>query len=145
VKHITPNALGKALWIATHDTRIRDKAKLLGERIRAENGVQTAINALYRDMEYAKRLIKRKTGKRLRSPGEKLAEYDDDQDTFGDDEDDEGAEEEWQFLQGDEVADAAGRPGAGIGDPLGWEAYAQQRAFLGAFGGYATQSGSVAK
>jgi sterol 3beta-glucosyltransferase len=146
VKHITPNALGKALWIATHDTRIRTKAKLLGERIRAENGVQTAINALYRDMEYAKRLIKRKTGKRLRSPGEKLAQYDDDQDTFGDDEDDdEGDEEEWQFLQGDEVADAAGQPGAGIGDPMGWEAYAQQRRFLGAFGGYAAQTGSVAK
>ncbi|KAM0704247.1 hypothetical protein Q7P35_008480 [Cladosporium inversicolor] len=144
VKYITPNTLGKALWIATHDDRIRTKAKLLGERIRAENGVQTAINALYRDMEYAKRLIKRKTGKRLRTPGEKLAEYDDDQDTFGDDEDDEGAEEEWQFLQGDEVADAAGQPGAGIGDPLGWEAYAQQRRFLGAFGGYAAVKGESA-
>ena len=147
VKHITPNALGKALWIATHDDRIITKARVLGERIRAENGVQTAINALYRDMEYAKRLIKRKTGKRLRTPGEKLAEYDDDQDTFGDDEDDEGAEEEWQFLQGDEVADAAGQPGAGIGDPLGWEAYAKQRRFLGAFGGYAAaaKDGGAAK
>lgn len=144
VKHITPNALGKALWIATHDSRIRTKARVLGERIRAENGVQTAINALYRDMEYAKRLIKRKTGKRLRTPGEKLAEYDDDQDTFGDDEDDEEAEEEWHFLGGDEVADAAGQPGTGIGDPLGWEAYAQQRRFLGAFGGYAAQAGRPA-
>jgi sterol 3beta-glucosyltransferase len=139
VKHITPNALGKALWIATHDDRIRNKARQLGERIRAENGVQTAINALYRDMEYAKRLIKCKTEKRLRTPGEKAAEYDDDQDTFGDDEDDEGAEDEWQFLHGDEVADAAGQPGAGIGDPLGWEAYARQRRFLGAFGGYAAK------
>jgi hypothetical protein len=90
-------------------------------------------------MEYAKRLIKCKTEKRLRTPGEKAAEYDDDQDTFGDDEDDEGAEDEWQFLHGDEVADAAGQPGAGIGDPLGWEAYARQRRFLGAFGGYAAK------
>lgn len=145
VKHITPNALGKALWIATHDDRIRAKANLLGERIRSENGVQTAINALYRDMEYAKRLIKRKTGRQLRTPGEKVAEYDDDQDTFGDDEDDEGAEEEWQFLQGDEVADAAGQPGARIGDPLGWEAYAKQRRFLGAFGGYAAKGEGAAK
>ena len=144
VKHITPNALGKALWIATHDDRIRAKADLLGKRIRAENGVQTAINALYRDMEYAKRLIKRKTGKRLPTPGEKVAEDDDEQDTFGDDEDDERAEEEWQFLQGDEVADAAGQPGAGIGDPLGWEAYAKQRRFLGAFGGYAAKGESAA-
>lgn len=147
VKHITPNALGKALWIATHDDRIRTKARVLGERIRAENGVQTAINALYRDMEYAKRLIKRKTGKRLRTPGEKAAEYDDEQDTFGDDEDDEGGEEEWTFLEDDEIADvAAGQAGArGIGDPLGWEAYAKQRMLWGAFGGYAAQTGRASK
>lgn len=140
VKNITPNTLGKALWIATHDGRIRTKARVLGERIRAENGVQTAINALYRDLEYAKRLIKRKTGMRLGSPGEKKAECDDDgvgdQDDFGDDEE----EEEWTFLEGDDDADAAdataaGSSGGGIGDPLGWEAYAQQRRFLGAFGG----------
>jgi len=143
VKNITPNTLGKALWIATHDGRIRTKARVLGERIRAENGVQTAINALYRDMEYAKRLIKRKTGMRLSSPGEKkAAEYDDeDQDDFGDDEE----EEEWTFLEGDDEADAdaTGQSGVGIGDPLGWEAYAQQRRFLGAFGGYAEQAKSL--
>jgi hypothetical protein len=46
-------------------------------------------------------------------------------------------------LQGDEVADAAGQPGAGIGDPLGWEAYARQRRFLGAFGGYAAKEEST--
>jgi sterol 3beta-glucosyltransferase len=130
VKHITPNALGKALWIATHDTRIRTKARQLGERIRAEDGVQMAVDVLYRDMEYAKRLIKRKTGKRLRTPGEKDDE-DDEGDGFGDDEE----VEEWEYLEGDEVADAAaGQPGAGIGDPLGWEAYARQRRFMSAFG-----------
>lgn len=108
--------------------------------------MQTAINALYRDMEYAKRLIKRKTGTRLSSPGEKKAEYDDDggdedQDDFGDDEE----EEEWTFLEGDDdaEADATGTAGAGIGDPLGWEAYAQQRRFLGAFGGYAETAKSL--
>lgn len=140
VKHITPNALGKALWIATHDSRIRDKARVLGERIRDENGVKTAINALYRDMEYAKRLIKRKTGTRLRTPGEAPpAEYDDEQDAFGngDDDDDDEEGEEWQFLENDEVADAAGQVlgGPGIGDPVGWEAYVKQRKLLGAFGG----------
>jgi sterol 3beta-glucosyltransferase len=145
VKNITPNTLGRALWIATHDGRIRTKARVLGERIRAENGVQTAINALYRDMEYAKRLVKRKTGTRLSSPGEKkAAEYNDDgedQDDFGDDEE----EEEWTFLEGDDdaEADATGMSGVGIGDPLGWEAYAQQRRFLGAFGGYAEQAKSL--
>jgi sterol 3beta-glucosyltransferase len=132
VKHITPNTLGKALWIATHDTRMRTKAHALGERIRAENGVQTAVNALYRDMEYAKRLIKRKTGKRLRTPGEKDDEQDGDGD--GDGEDDEEGEE-WEYLEGEEVADAAaGQLGVGIGDPLGWEAYARQRRFMSAFG-----------
>lgn len=35
VLQITENALGKALWIATHDTRMIEKAKVLGEQIRS--------------------------------------------------------------------------------------------------------------
>lgn len=50
--------LGKALWIGTHDGRMRAKAKTLGEAIRRENGVGQAIKALWRDMEYATSLIK---------------------------------------------------------------------------------------
>ncbi|KAM0718019.1 hypothetical protein Q7P37_006351 [Cladosporium fusiforme] len=136
IPHITPNALGKALWIATHDARIRSKAAALGERIRSENGVQTAINALYRDLEYAKRLVKRKLGKRLRTPGEKAAEFDDDDGAAFADEDEE--EESWTLVDGDADVEAT-QMGQDIGDPGAWEARARQRRFLGAFGGYAAE------
>lgn len=149
IPHITPNALGKALWIATHDARVRAKAAALGERIRAENGVQVAIDALYRDLEYAKRLVKRKLGTRLRTPGEKaettaVEEFDDDDGAAFADEDDE--EESWTLVEGEAAADAEllGQ-GQGIGDPRGWEARARQRRFLGGLGGAVERAGLGAR
>ena len=62
LKKVTANQLGKALWYATHDERMRLKARQLGEAIRSENGVDTAIKAIWRDMDYAKSLIKKKKG-----------------------------------------------------------------------------------
>ncbi|KAL1583983.1 hypothetical protein WHR41_07365 [Cladosporium halotolerans] len=149
LRHLTPNALGKALWIATHDARVRDKAALLGARIRAENGVQTALSALYRDLEYARRLVKRKVGKRLRAPGEKGVEWEDNEEGegagFGFDGEDGGEEEEeWTFVDEEEERNGGGdgATGVGIGDPMGWEARAAQRRFLGAFGGRVARVGS---
>ncbi|KAK4992859.1 Sterol 3-beta-glucosyltransferase [Elasticomyces elasticus] len=78
------NALGKALWIACHDERMREKAKVLGENIRQENGVETAIKAIYRDMEYAKTLIKRRNVHQ-------------DHET----DDDAATEESWTFVEND--------------------------------------------
>ncbi|KAK3672175.1 Sterol 3-beta-glucosyltransferase [Recurvomyces mirabilis] len=60
LEKITVNSLGKALWIATHDERMRTKARRLGEKIRKEDGVATAIKAIWRDLEYAKSLIKKR-------------------------------------------------------------------------------------
>lgn len=57
---ITVNSLGRAIWNATHEMRMREKARALGEQIRREDGVGTAIKAIYRDLEYAKTLIKRR-------------------------------------------------------------------------------------
>jgi sterol 3beta-glucosyltransferase len=106
-------SFGRALWEATHNQRIIDRARLLGERIRKvsscrrrlwsgeevrermrgktltaqqENGVETAIQYMYRDMEYAKSLIKRKSQKA--SPK--------------DEDDDEVAEEAWTFVGRDQ-------------------------------------------
>ncbi|TLD35369.1 26S protease regulatory subunit [Venturia nashicola] len=53
--------LAKTLREATHDQRMIDKASLLGEQIRGEDGVGQAVRAIYRDLDYAKSLIKRKT------------------------------------------------------------------------------------
>ncbi|EAQ92099.1 hypothetical protein CHGG_00334 [Chaetomium globosum CBS 148.51] len=56
-------SFARALWEATHSERMILKAKALGEQIRKENGVDTAIKCIYRDLEYATQLIRTKTGK----------------------------------------------------------------------------------
>ncbi|ODA81376.2 hypothetical protein RJ55_04341 [Drechmeria coniospora] len=78
------NSFGRALWEATRNERIIVKARVLGEHIRQETGVADAIQSIYRDLEYAKSLIKRK-------PGSKP-----------DGEEDDEAEESWTFVGGDE-------------------------------------------
>ncbi|KAG6891077.1 hypothetical protein C0995_014166 [Termitomyces sp. Mi166 len=58
VRKLTVNSLTDALITATTDVKQIDRAKLLGEQIRSENGVPTAIECIYRDLEYARSLIK---------------------------------------------------------------------------------------
>ncbi|KAL9602990.1 MAG: hypothetical protein Q9219_001515 [cf. Caloplaca sp. 3 TL-2023] len=58
MKKLNVSLFSRALWEATHSERMIIKAKVLGEQIRKENGVATAIQAIYRDLEYAKTLIK---------------------------------------------------------------------------------------
>ncbi|KAL8711105.1 MAG: hypothetical protein Q9220_004486 [cf. Caloplaca sp. 1 TL-2023] len=84
MKKLNVSLFSRALWEATHSERMIIKAKVLGEQIRKENGVATAIQAIYRDLEYAKTLIKHRT----------LA---DDNDITG-----AGDEESWTFI-GDEA------------------------------------------
>lgn len=59
VRKLTVDSLADALTTATSDQKQIDRAKLIGEQIRKENGVATAIECLYRDLEYARSLIKR--------------------------------------------------------------------------------------
>ncbi|KZT06312.1 glycosyltransferase family 1 protein [Laetiporus sulphureus 93-53] len=58
VRKLTVEHLTQALINATTDQRQIDRARTVGEQIRAEDGVGTAIEAIYRDMEYARSLIK---------------------------------------------------------------------------------------
>ncbi|KAF3942031.1 hypothetical protein ABW19_dt0200868 [Dactylella cylindrospora] len=58
LKKLNVKTLSEAMWLATNSTRMITKARILGEQIRSENGVNTAIQSIYRDMEYAKSLIK---------------------------------------------------------------------------------------
>ncbi|KAI1117731.1 glycosyltransferase family 1 protein [Nemania sp. NC0429] len=87
------NSFARALWEATNSDRMIVKARVLGETIRQENGVNMAIQSIYRDLEYAKSLVASKAGKNAataNSPDE----------TAGDD----GSEEEsWTFVGGDEI------------------------------------------
>ncbi|KAH9044774.1 hypothetical protein EDB85DRAFT_2070865 [Lactarius pseudohatsudake] len=59
VRKLTVDNLAEALVAATTDQRQIARAKLVGEQIRSENGVATAIEAIYRDLEYSRTLIKR--------------------------------------------------------------------------------------
>ncbi|KAH8670553.1 hypothetical protein BGZ61DRAFT_107716 [Ilyonectria robusta] len=86
VKKWGTNSFGRALWEVTRNERMIVKARVLGEQIRSETGVDTAIQCIYRDLEYAKSLIKRRAGKN--SQNEAV-------------EDDE-TEESWTFVGRDE-------------------------------------------
>ncbi|KAL6299038.1 UDP-Glycosyltransferase/glycogen phosphorylase [Sparassis latifolia] len=58
VRKLTVDSLTYALYTATTDQKQIDRAREVGEQIRAEDGVATAIEAIYRDLEYARSLIK---------------------------------------------------------------------------------------
>ncbi|TDL28861.1 UDP-Glycosyltransferase/glycogen phosphorylase [Rickenella mellea] len=58
VRKLTVDNLTEALAYATTDAKQIARAKLVGEQIRSENGVATAVEAIYRDLEYARSLIK---------------------------------------------------------------------------------------
>ncbi|KAF2173917.1 glycosyltransferase family 1 protein [Zasmidium cellare ATCC 36951] len=85
LRKVTTNQLGKALWVAVHDERMRTQAALLGEQIRAEQGVDTAIYALYSNLARAKDQIKKRN-----VAGEGA----------------EDVEENWTFIDGDSLEDA---------------------------------------
>ncbi|EJU00971.1 UDP-Glycosyltransferase/glycogen phosphorylase [Dacryopinax primogenitus] len=59
VRKLTVDSLTDALRNATTDEKQIARAKLVGQKICAEHGVANAIEALYRDMEYARSLVKR--------------------------------------------------------------------------------------
>ncbi|KIW43655.1 uncharacterized protein PV06_04738 [Exophiala oligosperma] len=63
MKKVNVSLFSRALWEATHSERMIVKARLLGEQIRKENGVQTAIQAIYRDLEYAKSIVEERASK----------------------------------------------------------------------------------
>ncbi|KAL9625610.1 MAG: hypothetical protein Q9160_000323 [Pyrenula sp. 1 TL-2023] len=57
LRKVNVSVFARALWEAVHSERMITKAKVLGEQIRKEDGVATAIQAIYRDLEYARTLI----------------------------------------------------------------------------------------
>ncbi|KAJ5773610.1 hypothetical protein N7457_008506 [Penicillium paradoxum] len=61
MKRLNVSVFSRALWEATHSERMIVKARNLGIQIRNEDGVATAIQALYRDLEYAKTLARQKS------------------------------------------------------------------------------------
>ncbi|KAK5800256.1 hypothetical protein VI817_002468 [Penicillium citrinum] len=61
MKKLNVSVFSRALWEATHSERMIVKARNMGIQIRKEDGVATAIQSLYRDLEYAKTLAKQRS------------------------------------------------------------------------------------
>ncbi|KAK7533162.1 sterol 3-beta-glucosyltransferase [Phyllosticta citribraziliensis] len=95
IKKLNTSVLSRALWRATRDERMINKARVLGEQIRKEDGVGTAIKTIYRDLEYAKSLIKR------RAPRDKSGAASSDQNNDHHNDSADEAEEEWTFVEDD--------------------------------------------
>ncbi|KAH8645806.1 glycosyltransferase family 28 domain-containing protein [Xylariales sp. PMI_506] len=91
-------SFAKALWEACNSERMIVKARVLGESIRKDNGVDTAIQCIYRDLEYARSLIVAKAEKHPQSRSRKDA----DAAHLSDDEDE---EESWTFVGSGEDVD----------------------------------------
>lgn len=68
LKVINTIRLARAFWEATHDERMRLRAKALGEQIRSEDGAGVAVQTLWRNLEYAKSLVAAKQSGRKADP-----------------------------------------------------------------------------
>ncbi|KAL8345659.1 hypothetical protein RB601_005620 [Gaeumannomyces tritici] len=102
------NSFARALWEATNSDRMIVKARVLGEQIRKESGVETAIQCIYRDLEYATSLIKAKASKNAKQQ----KTQNEDGTTDGDDDVDDETEE-WTFVGGSVPDDEVSSPGHG--------------------------------
>ena len=79
LKKLTVTSLSAAIINACQDEMTIQRAKRIGEQIRKENGVAIAIQHIYRDLEYARELIKQPERAHVQT----------------------GSEESWTFLGGD--------------------------------------------
>jgi sterol 3beta-glucosyltransferase len=59
LKKLTVEKLSKALVTATSDPKMIEKAGLIGKQIRSEDGVEKAINFIYRDIDAARKRLDR--------------------------------------------------------------------------------------
>jgi sterol 3beta-glucosyltransferase len=97
LKKVNTSVFSRALWEATNSQRLIIKAKVLGEKIRKENGVQVAIQTIYRELDRARSLIKKET----RVDGD--SEFEEDWTFVDDDNDDEEPETAPQYAVGQAI------------------------------------------
>ncbi|KAF2878122.1 sterol 3-beta-glucosyltransferase [Massariosphaeria phaeospora] len=88
LKKVNTSVFSRTLWEATNSQRMIVKAKVLGQKIRKDNGTQVAIQTIYREMDRARALVKQQHVK----PGVGHA------DEF---------EEDWTLVEDDEEVDIA--------------------------------------
>ncbi|KAL2849459.1 hypothetical protein BJY01DRAFT_143459 [Aspergillus pseudoustus] len=102
MKKLNPVLFKRALQVVTSDERMIVKARNLGERIRNENGVGTAIQTIYRNLEYARTL----TQQRLSASSESLSPT---QTAKADAEDDLADIEDWTLIEDEAELDIVKR------------------------------------
>lgn len=59
LKKVNTSVFSRALWEVTNSQRMIVKAKILGQKIRKDNGTQVAIQTIYRELDRARSLIKK--------------------------------------------------------------------------------------
>ncbi|KAL5118466.1 Sterol 3-beta-glucosyltransferase [Pleosporales sp. CAS-2024a] len=59
LKKVNTSVFSRALWEATNSQRMMIKAKVLGQKIRKENGPQVAIQTIYRELDRARAFVKK--------------------------------------------------------------------------------------
>ncbi|OAL01443.1 sterol 3-beta-glucosyltransferase [Phaeosphaeriaceae sp. SRC1lsM3a] len=90
LKKVNTSVFSRALWEATNSQRMIVKAKVLGHKIRKDNGTQVAVQTIYRELDRARALVK------------KHAKQDDDHtDEF---------DEDWTMIEEGEGIDMSSRP-----------------------------------
>ncbi|ORZ10431.1 hypothetical protein BCR42DRAFT_422365 [Absidia repens] len=81
VKQLSVESLSAALRVVTTDESMLKTANIVGEKIRTETGVETAIQCIYRDMDIAR---ERTVSSALKTHGNDAFEYGDDNDEYND-------------------------------------------------------------
>ncbi|KAJ3103109.1 Sterol 3-beta-glucosyltransferase [Phlyctochytrium planicorne] len=59
IRKLTVDKLAAALTSLVSDEKMREKAKLLGARVRSEDGIGSAIDCIYRDLEFARSRVRK--------------------------------------------------------------------------------------
>ncbi|KAH3903828.1 sterol 3-beta-glucosyltransferase [Parastagonospora nodorum] len=74
LKKVNTSVFSRALWEATNSQRMIIKAKVLGQKIRKDNGPQVAIQTIYRELDRARTLVK----KHVKQDDEQTDEFEED-------------------------------------------------------------------
>ncbi|KAF2195481.1 glycosyltransferase family 1 protein [Zopfia rhizophila CBS 207.26] len=103
MKKVNTSLFSRALWEATNNQRIIIKAKCLGEKIRKDNGVQVAIQTMYRELDRAKSFVKK------HAKLDELDEFDEDWTLVDDDDDEIDIPQQFQHLRIQQPLDGSNR------------------------------------
>ncbi|GAA6041186.1 hypothetical protein JCM8097_008332 [Rhodosporidiobolus ruineniae] len=108
IRNFNADNLSEALITAVTDEKQIERARLAGEEIRKEDGVATAIECIYRDLEYARSLIPPTTQRLTDEEAASAAE--DDKKRFEDDADSDHDEKKQATKDDDSKGIASGTP-----------------------------------